>query len=156
MEQYLKKRGNYITLRLSNVYGPYQRPENPYCGVVNKFIFNALIGNKSKIYSSVGMTRDYTYVDDVVEAVLKAVEEKALNTEINIGTGQETALHQLIQMIGGDYDLVEGRKIDNISRRCLDISKAKELLKWEPATKIKRGIVKTKKWIKKEYNEANK
>lgn len=151
-ETFLKYRGDYTTLRLSNVYGEYQRPENPYCGVINRFIHNHLTKKETIIYDGGTDTRDYTYVQDVVSAVIKCVELPSLNTEINIGTGEETSLLDLIELIGiTKYSFFPGRKIDGITRRCLDISKAKELLDWSPLVGIKEGIEKTSLWIKDNY-----
>lgn len=152
MEEYLKIRGNYTTLRLSNVYGPNQRPDNPYCGVVNKFIYNKLKGIKSPIHSTVRSSRDYTYVCDVVDAIERCVGLPALETEINIGTSIETTMKKLVYIIGCDYEIVEAREIDNITRRRLNIDKAKKLLDWQPETSLDEGIKKTEEWIKKEYS----
>jgi UDP-glucose 4-epimerase len=149
LEKYLKLRGNYTTLRLSNVYGKNQRPENPYCGVIGKFIDAAFKNKPLNIYGDGYDTRDYTYVDDVVAAVIMAIDQDAKNTEINIGTGVETSGVQLIQMISDAIGVtlhVEhliGRKIDKITRRCLDISLAKKILGWEPKISLAEGIENT-------------
>lgn len=150
VEEFLKLRGNYTTLRLSNVYGEYHRPENKYSGVICKFIYNHLKGDQCVVYGN--DTRDYTYVGDVVDAIDKCVFRGALNTEINIGTGKETSSKELLELIGvSSYVEKEPRNIDGISRRCLDISKAKELLGWKPNTTLSEGIEKTKQWIKENY-----
>lgn len=154
-ELYLQERGNYTTLRLSNVYGPYQRPLNPYCGIIGKFICNNLVENVSIIYGNGEDTRDYTYVDDVINAIMKCIELPALNTEINIGTNIETSILDLCNLIGIRYELyrlTSPRKIDGIAHRCLDITKAKNLLDWEPQITLKEGLKLTEEWIKKEYN----
>lgn len=154
IEQFLRKRGNFTTLRLSNVYGPNHRPENPYCGVINKFINNKVKQVKSSITGGIGSSRDYTYVSDVVRAVKKSIALPSLNKEINIGTSIETTLYELTQMIGGDYDIDQPREIDNISRRCLDINLAKKLLGWEPKVSLKEGLELTENWIKENYYET--
>jgi UDP-glucose 4-epimerase len=152
IEEYLKTRGNYTTLRLSNVYGEYQRPENPYCGVIGRFIDNKLHGYQTIIYGNGKDTRDFSYVGDVVNAVIKTIETKNLDTEINIGTGIETSINDLIKLIEIDhYKLIDKRQIDGINRRCLDISKAKKLLNWEPKISLKEGLLKTIDWINANY-----
>lgn len=151
VEEFLKLRGNYTTLRLSNVYGEFQRPENIYSGVVCKFVYNYLKGEQCVVYGN--DTRDYTYVGDVVDAVELCIEKGFLNTEINIGTGKETSSMTLLELIGVNECVEkEPRNIDGISRRCLDISKAKELLGWKPKTTLSEGIEKTKQWIKENYS----
>lgn len=157
-ELFLQKRGNYTTLRLSNVYGPYQRPENPYCGVIGKLIDAAYKGKSFTIYRDGTDTRDYTYVDDVVDAIISAAcIYPARNTEINIGTGVETSVSNLIKIIEEETDRsilakkVEGRPIDTIRRRCLFIDKAALLLRYSPKVSLQDGIKKTIEWYRANY-----
>jgi nucleoside-diphosphate-sugar epimerase len=145
-ELFLKQRGNYTTLRLSNVYGKNQRPNHPYSGVIGKFIGQAKENKPMTVFAKGTSTRDYTYVKDVVSAIEKAIDLPALNTEINIGTGVETDTIDLAHLISDlmdkviNVDFYPARTIDGIKRRCLDISKAKELLKWEPEYSLKMGL----------------
>lgn len=149
MERLLAERGNYTTFRLSNVYGEYQRPESSYSGVVSKFVYSKLKGEKAVVYGN--NTRDYTYVGDVVNAVDLAIDNR-LNTEVNIGTGVETNTVDLARMVGVDYCISnEVRNIDGINRRFLDTNKAFDLLGWAPLVDLKSGFAKTEEWIKKEY-----
>lgn len=151
-ELFLHDRGNYTTIRLTNTYGRHQRPDHPYSGVIGKMIGSALNGEPVKIYGDGSQTRDFVYVDDVVDAIIKSIELPALNTEINIGTGAETSVRELADIISEYVDLkveyVEGRTIDNISRRCLDIKKAEQLLDWSPRVSLREGIEKTIEWLR--------
>lgn len=151
-ELFLKDRGNYTTLRLTNTYGRFQYPDHPFSGVMGKLIGNALKGNKSVIYGDGSQTRDFVYVDDVADAIIKAIELPALNTEINIGTGKETSINGLVEAVkemipNVDVEYSEGRPIDNINRRCLDIKKAEQLLNWLPRTDVKEGIKLMVEWL---------
>lgn len=156
VELFLKQRGNYTTLRLSNVFGTYQRSSNPYCGVVSRFFDDAMNDRSVKIIGNGSQSRDFTYVDDVVDAVEMAVNQEAKNTEINIGTGEETLIRNLAVEIFRcidkipKYEFVHKRSIDTIDRRCLDITKAKELLGWIPKHLLYQGLAKTYEWIKSE------
>lgn len=153
-ELYLKQRGNYTTLRLSNVYGTNQHPNHPYSGAIGKMIGSALKGEPIKIYGDGKSTRDYTYINDTVEAIIKAIELPALNTEINVSTGVETSANDLCKLIWKildkpcKYTREEPRSIDGITRRCLDNSKAKELLSWSPQVSLEEGIRRTIHWQK--------
>lgn len=153
-ELFLSKRQNYTTLRLSNVYGKNQRPSNAYSGVIGKFIYAALNNKAMRTYGNGRATRDYTYIDDVVEAIIKAINTKSLNTEINISTGRETSVQDLILYISNLCNIsinvksAGKRDIDRITRRCLDASKAKKLLDWEAKTDIIIGLQRTIKWQK--------
>lgn len=159
LEKYLQLRGNYTTLRLSNVYGPNQRPENPYCGVVGNFI-NRIINNEPVTINGDGNdTRDYTFVDDVVRSIIIAIDKSPKNTEINIGTGKETSAFNLAVQIGNilgkvpNINFVGKRSIDKINRRCLDISKASKLLGWSPMINLEEGLQKTIEWQRREYEK---
>lgn len=156
-ELYLRKRRDFTTLRLSNVYGANQRSENPYCGVLGKMMRSAIDNVPMQIYGDGNATRDYTHVDDVVDAVVKSIEIPfPLNCEVNIATGIETSVNDLGARVWRainkpqQYIRKEPRKIDIISRRCLDISKAKELLGWEPKISLDEGIKLTMDWMKSE------
>ena len=158
VELFLQKRGNYTTLRLSNVYGPYQRPENPYCGVIGKLINAAYKGKSFTVYRDGTDTRDYTYVDDVVDAIISAAcIYPARNTEINIGTGVETGVSNLIDIVSKETGKsiltkqAEGRPIDKIRRRCLFIDKAALLLRYSPKVSLRDGIKKTIEWYRANY-----
>jgi UDP-glucose 4-epimerase len=152
-EVFLQQRGNYTTFRLSNVYGMNQIASNPYCGVIGKLINATLSKITFEINGNGESTRDYTYIGDVVEAVKKAMALPALQTEINIGTGVETSVNDLVRLVTAMVDVtrslnVEPRAIDKITRRRLDIRKAKTLLGWQPNTTIEEGLIKTIEWYK--------
>lgn len=153
-ELYLKQRGNYSTIRLNNTYGVNQRPDSPYSGVIGKFIQCALEERPMTIYGDGTYTRSYTYVSDVVDAIIKAIELPALNTEINAGSPIETSSLDLCKLIWKAvdkpvrYTIEQPRKIDGIVRRALDCTKAKELLGWEAKINLEEGLNRTIQWQK--------
>lgn len=152
-ELFLRDRGNYTTLRLTNVYGINQRPDHPYSGVIGKVLDAMLNTGEIKIYGDGKQTRDFVYVGDVVDAVIRAIELPVQNTEINIGTGIETSVNDLIkiseEIVGSNYLAynTEPRSIDNINRRCLDNWLARELLGWSPKTTMREGLKITAAWL---------
>jgi len=154
VELYLEKRGNYTTLRLSNVYGPGQRPENPYCGVVGRLIEAAYSNDKKQfsIYGDGSDTRDFTYIDDVVNALVRAIFMPALCSVINIGSTAETRIVDLIDEVRSatgkniTTNRLPPRSIDKISRRCLSIDRAVALLRYSPKTDLRQGLKKTAQW----------
>jgi len=139
-------------VRYSNVYGVGQTPTNPYCGVLGKFIHNSLTNMPLTIIGDGEQTRDYTYIDDAVNAtILSAVHPKALGEVFNVGTSIETSVNtlaELIQDINKDVTLVEvpERDIDNIRRRSVDIENIHRSLGWAPEWNIKKGIQITYSW----------
>ena len=143
------------TVRYSNVYGPGQRPDNPYCGVVSKFLVEAHAGRPITIHGDGEQTRDYTYIDDAVEAtLLAAVHPRAEGEVFNVGTGIETSVNRLAASIGEalevDVDLhhVDRRDIDNIRRRVVNIEKIRRMLRWTPQWTLDRGLIETANWYK--------
>jgi UDP-glucose 4-epimerase len=141
-------------VRYSNVYGPYQRPENPYCGVVSKFLISAYAGQPLSIHGDGGQTRDYTFVDDAVDATLLAATHPRAEGEVfNVGTGVETSVHDLALAIGRvsgrtvTVEHIDRRDIDNIRRRVVNIEKIRRMLRWSPQVTLERGLERTVKWF---------
>jgi len=141
-------------VRYSNVYGPGQSPENPYCGVVAKFFEAAMAGNVPRIHGDGEQTRDYTFVTDVVAAtLLAAVSPKAEGQVYNVGTGRETSVNTLARLIlgvsgtTGEADHVDRRDIDNIRRRAVNIEKIRRELRWVPSVPLERGLHETHAWL---------
>ena len=141
------------SVRYSNVYGPGQRPDNPYCGVVSKFLKAANDGTPLSIHGDGEQTRDYTYIDDAVDATLTvAVHPKADGEVFNVGTGVETSVNALAAAVGRALDKpvtiehLDRRDIDNIRRRIVNIEKARRMLRWSPQVTLDRGLGQTAKW----------
>src|SRR5664280_3018914 len=114
-------------VRYSNVYGIGQRPDNPYCGVVSKFFASAMAGEPLLVHGDGMQTRDFTYVDDAVDATLMAgIHPRAEGEVFNIGTGIETNVNGLAEAVGRALDRpieishVDRRDIDNIRRRVVN------------------------------------
>jgi UDP-N-acetylglucosamine 4-epimerase len=152
-----------IGLRYFNVFGKNQDPDNPYAAVIPRF-FKALLKEESPvIYGDGETTRDFCYVDNVVQANILALETKnaeALNKVYNIAYGKQTSLNELFRMIksaiveylmnnGYKKKAVRISKIEptygpfrkgDIRHSLADISKAKELLGYEPSVGVKEGI----------------
>src|SRR6185295_17526640 len=126
-------------VRYSNVFGPGQDPANPYCGVVAKFIDALFAGRAPVIHGDGGQTRDFTYIDDAVEATVMALtSERALGEVFNVGTGVETSVNQLAEILGRLTGVTlppehsDRRDVDNIRRRVVNIEKTRRTLRWVP------------------------
>ncbi|HJZ69322.1 MAG TPA: NAD-dependent epimerase/dehydratase family protein [Blastocatellia bacterium] len=142
-------------VRYSNVYGTAQRPDNPYCGVVAKFFESAMAGEPLRIHGDGEQTRDFTYIDDVVEATLLAgINPKADGQVYNVGTGRETTINHLARLIieitsaSVEPAYVDRRDIDNIRRRVVNIEKIRRELRWVPTFTIEQGLRRTYEWLK--------
>jgi UDP-glucose 4-epimerase len=144
-----------VVVRYSNVYGPNQSPKNPYCGVIGKFFKSAIEDGVVRIHGSGQQTRDFTYVDDAVEATLLAtISPRAEGSVFNIATGVEVTVQGLAERIfrlldkPPRFELIDKRDIDNISRRCLNIEHVRMRLKWEPRYGIDEGLRRTLEWFR--------
>jgi UDP-glucose 4-epimerase len=141
-------------VRYSNVYGYGQSPRNPYCGVLGKFVHNALTGQPLSVVGDGEQTRDYTFITDSVEAtILAAVHPMAYGDVFNVGTGTETSVNKLVELItgyvpGSQVTNVPERDIDNIRRRVVDIEKIHQRLGWVPKVGIQKGIRLTIDWYR--------
>jgi UDP-glucose 4-epimerase len=140
-------------VRYSNVFGPGQDPANPYCGVVAKFIEALFAGRPPVIHGDGGQTRDFTYIDDAVEATLMALtSERALGEVFNVGTGAETSVNQLAETLGRLTGVTlpaehsNRRDIDNIRRRVVNIEKTRRILRWVPEVTLVEGLRRTVEW----------
>lgn len=147
-----------VVLRYSNVYGRNQTPQNPYSGVVAKFLDACIQGRPMTIHGSGLQTRDFTYIDDAVKATLLAgIRPNAVGDVFNIGTGTETNIRQLASLIahvtGADLPIeyIDRRDIDNVHRRVLNIEKARRKLRWIPEVSLDQGLANTYEWLKQSF-----
>jgi UDP-glucose 4-epimerase len=150
-------------VRYSNVYGPGQDPANPYCGVVAKFIESLFEGHPPVIHGDGNQTRDFTYVDDAVEAtVMAAQSDRALGEVFNVGTGVETRVNELALLLGrivgvnAEPQHTNRRDIDNIRRRVVNIEKTRRTLRWLPNVTLERGLENTVAWQREKTAERGK
>ena len=150
-------------LRFSNVYGPGQLASNPYCGVVAKFFEAAERNQPMIIYGDGLQTRDFTYVEDAMDAVmLAAVNDQAIGKVYNVGTGAETSVLDLAKEVSkasGQQALSlrfePKRKVDVINRRCVDTAKIRAELNWTNHHSLAEGILKTFNWLKGDDSDAH-
>jgi nucleoside-diphosphate-sugar epimerase len=144
-----------VSLRYFNVFGPRQDPGSQYSGVVSRFI-SALFTNKQPvIYGDGEQSRDFTYIDNVVDANLKAASAKGgFGKVVNIANGERISLNQLLQELmdlthqpGITADYQEPR-IGDVRHSLADISRARQLLGYEPLVGLREGLQKTIDWWK--------
>jgi UDP-N-acetylglucosamine 4-epimerase len=144
-----------IGLRYFNVFGPKQSPKGAYAAVIPLFI-QAISENKSPvIFGDGNQTRDFTFVENAVQANIKAAfaKEMAINQVYNIAVGESTSLNELFSLlkeISGSVlmpSYVQERSGD-IRNSLANISKVEKLLNYSPQIKIKEGLQITWNWFK--------
>lgn len=140
-------------VRYSNIFGPGQDPANPYCGVVAKFLESLLARKAPVIHGDGNQTRDFTFIDDAVEAtVLAGTSDRALGEVFNVGSGVETRVNELaailIRLTAADTlpTHTDRRDVDNIRRRVVNIEKARRALRWIPEVTLEEGLRRTVEW----------
>lgn len=140
------------SLRLANPYGPYQRP-NAAQGAPAVFCAKALKGETIEIWGDGTVARDFFYVEDAVDAIIRAVECERAEGEINVGSGIATSLNMLVTAIrvvlGKEphVNYLPGRSFD-VPVNVLDITRAADVLGWKPRIGLIEGIAKTLNWQK--------
>lgn len=131
----------------ANVYGPRQDPHGE-AGVVAIFAKALLAGRPTKIFGDGTDTRDYVFVDDVVDAFVRASGEAGGGQRFNVGTGVETSVRQLHSAIAAaagapDEPELHPPRLGDLKRSCLDISRAEAVLGWVPKVGLHDGIPRT-------------
>ena len=144
-----------FSLRYFNVFGPRQDPGSQYSGVVSLFISALSTNNRPVIYGDGEQSRDFTYIDNVVDANLKAASATGgLGQVINIANGERITLNQLLQELKDltgrseiEADYRESR-IGDVRHSLADISRARQILGYEPLVGLRDGLRRTIDWWK--------
>lgn len=144
-----------VSLRYFNVFGPRQDPSSQYSGVISRFISALLGGQRPVIYGDGEQSRDFTYIDNVVDANLKAAESaKAVGQVINVANGERISLNQLLaqlKSLTGKPDVVadyQEARAGDVKHSLADISRARSLLGFEPGVDLATGLQLTMEWWK--------
>jgi len=140
-----------VCLRIFNTYGPGQQLPASHWPVVPRFLGQTLGGGSIVLYGDGEQTRDYVFIDDVVEALVAAVTARDVNRlTMNVGSGREISVNELVQVV----EQATGRRAHvvrnpaepgGVSRLCADISLARERLNYRPAVSLDEGLRLTSK-----------
>ena len=147
-----------VSIRYFNVFGPRQDPSSPYSGVISLFISALCEGRQPTIYGDGEQTRDFTYVANVVDAVLRACHAPGASGEvINVATADRISLNRLLQtirdLVGADVEtraepLYAAARPGDVRHSQADIQKAGRLLGYEPTVSFADGLKKTVEWYR--------
>ena len=145
-----------VSIRYFNVFGPRQDPGSPYSGVISLFATALLAGKQPVIYGDGEQTRDFTYVANVVDGVLRACEApKAAGEIINVATGGRISLNELLRVMnrlaGTSLQAVYKEvRTGDVKDSQADIAKARALLGYVPTVSFEDGLKKTLDWCRAE------
>lgn len=150
-----------VTVRYFNVFGPRQDPSSPYSGVISLFISALVDGRQPTIYGDGEQTRDFTYVANVVDGVLRACHAEGVGGEvINVATGGRVSLNQLFrtlrELVGRDVEpIYAAPRPGDVRDSQADIAKARRLLGYEPLVPLEEGLRRTLAWHRAQLGVAS-
>lgn len=143
-----------ISLRYFNIFGPRQDPTTQYAGVIAKFCTCAIEGKPYPVFGDGEQSRDFTYVENVVNANLLAAEAKLDDaTLVNIACGERTSLNQLIAMLNEltnqNLPAQYGpERAGDVRHSLADVTRAGKLLGYEPMVDMREGLKRTLEWYR--------
>jgi len=148
-----------VSLRYFNVFGPRQEPTSQYSGVLSRFMLAVIEGNPPVVFGDGEQSRDFTYIDNVVDETLRACEAPAANGLVfNGGTGARITLNQVLKLL----EKITGKKIEarydpprsgDIRDSQADITLARKVLGYEPRVQFEEGLRRTWDWYVKAYGK---
>jgi UDP-glucose 4-epimerase len=143
-----------VTTRYFNVFGPRQDPGSPYSGVISLFIKALSEGTRPTIYGDGEQTRDFTYVANVVDGVIRAAETPGVGGEVfNVATSSRISLNQLLDTLKKIFNanvepIYKEARAGDVRDSQADISKAAKRLGYQPTVGFEEGLRETVKWFK--------
>jgi UDP-glucose 4-epimerase len=142
-----------VVLRYFNVFGPRQDPTSQYAAVIPRFVTAALEGRAPTIYGDGTQARDFCYIDNVVEANLRAAEAKdAPGRVFNVACGEMIDLNEVVRLIGEIMGrplepCYEPPRVGDIKRSLADIAQARAVLGYTAAIPFREGLARTVDWF---------
>jgi nucleoside-diphosphate-sugar epimerase len=145
-----------VTTRYFNVFGPRQDPSSPYSGVISLFIHALLEGRAPTIFGDGEQTRDFSYVTNIVDGVLRACQTPTAAGVFNIAVGTRTSLNQLFQIlrgiVGSNIEPVYGPpRPGDVRDSQADLTRAKTILGYEPTVSLTDGLARTVDWYRAQH-----
>ncbi len=147
----------YLVFRFSNVYGRYDNDLQRMVRVIPLFTHSLLRGEPITVFGGDTKTLDFTYVDDCVDGVVSGLQAlldgKVVNETVNLAFGQGNTLVRVAELIAAELDVqpeisVAPSLVGEVTRYVADVTKARELLAWEPAVPLDEGIARAVSWFR--------
>lgn len=143
-----------VCLRYFNVFGPYQDPNSDYSAAIPKFINLMLKDKQPVIFGDGEQSRDFTYVENVVEANILAADSAIRGDVINIACGERVSINKLVQILNTILNkeikpVYKESRAGEVKHSVADISKARDKIGYEPKYKLAEGLRKTVEWYQK-------
>lgn len=152
-----------VAFRYQNVYGPGQSLKNPYTGILSIFSTQIKNGNGINIFEDGKETRDFVFISDVVDATVLGIEKETANNQVfNVGTGVATDVITVATELSNNYGIqvpitISGNyRLGDIRHNYADITKARQLLGFEPKVSFKEGLKQFTNWVNTQEIEEDK
>ena len=152
-----------VAFRYQNVYGPGQSLKNPYTGILSIFSTQIKNGNGINIFEDGKETRDFVFISDVVDATVLGIEKETANNHVfNVGTGIATDVITVATELSNNYGIqvpitISGNyRLGDIRHNYADITKARQLLGFEPKVSFKEGLKQFTDWVNTQEVEEDK
>ena len=152
-----------VAFRYQNVYGPGQSLKNPYTGILSIFSTQIKNGNGINIFEDGKETRDFVFISDVIDATVLGIEKETANNQVfNVGTGVATDVITVATELSKNYGIqvpitISGNyRLGDIRHNYADISKAKQLLGFEPKISFQEGLKQFTDWVNTQEVEEDK
>ena len=152
-----------VAFRYQNVYGPGQSLKNPYTGILSIFSTQIKNGNGINIFEDGKETRDFVFISDVVEATVLGIEKETANNQVfNVGTGVATDVITVATELSNNYGIqvpitISGNyRLGDIRHNYADITKARQLLGFDPKISFKEGLKQFTDWVNTQEVEEDK
>ena len=152
-----------VAFRYQNVYGPGQSLKNPYTGILSIFSTQIKNGNGINIFEDGKETRDFVFISDVIDATVLGIEKETANNQVfNVGTGVATDVITVATELSKNYGIqvpitISGNyRLGDIRHNYADISKAKQLLGFEPKVSFQEGLKQFTDWVNTQEVEEDK
>ncbi|MFC2355582.1 MAG: NAD-dependent epimerase/dehydratase family protein [Capnocytophaga ochracea] len=152
-----------VAFRYQNVYGPGQSLKNPYTGILSIFSTQIKNGNGINIFEDGKETRDFVFISDVVDATVLGIEKETANNQVfNVGTGIATDVITVATELSNNYGIqvpitISGNyRLGDIRHNYADITKARQLLGFEPKISFKEGLKQFTDWVNTQEVEEDK
>lgn len=152
-----------VAFRYQNVYGPGQSLKNPYTGILSIFSTQIKNGNGINIFEDGKETRDFVFISDVVDATVLGIEKETANNQVfNVGTGVATDVITVAKELSNNYGIqvlitISGNyRLGDIRHNYADITKARQLLGFEPKISFKEGLKQFTDWVNTQEVEEDK
>lgn len=143
-----------VALRYQNVYGPGQSLKNPYTGILSIFSTLLLQGKDVNIFEDGKESRDFVFIDDVIDATIAAIDSDVTGTAYNVGTGEATDVLTVAHLlksnygVGGEIKVSGNFRIGDIRHNIADLSNIKHDIGFVPKVSFIEGVKAFSQWVK--------